>query len=370
MQRVAFIHCHDWLIDKSLLKKDFADLRYVNTCIEVRRTMEKTTNAMENTFVPISFIYEPALTTSLGRISWVNQNNSFSNVFSFICEKLPELEVSPIASHPVESPAFSSFSYVFKSFQSKSSIIQTNYPLAQTMVKVFHEPSFSARKRFKFSLCRPSAERLQSTTQVSIMPFNFSDMFRLDENIIAQNSKVLDTQVNSKNFFIRDIFRNFSINNNFEIKNFFINPNSYCLDFPIRIFSKVIGNVKFVFFSSFNRCKLKLFRFKEYFSSPQIKSDRTIQSFRGLNLIFIPFKHFNSIISRTLDKCRRKVGMFIPNLLIQRFMKFGFGIGFKLKGFSNMFINNLVILSNSFKNFRIFFDLKSYYPLHRGEIYV
>src|SRR3989344_5349690 len=100
MQRAnPFIGCHNWMVDNSLLKKDFADLRYVNTCIEVRRVMKRTGSTMKSTFIPVGFICEPAFTTSLRSISWINKNNRFPNIFSFISEELSELKVCPIASH-------------------------------------------------------------------------------------------------------------------------------------------------------------------------------------------------------------------------------------------------------------------------------
>jgi len=325
---------------------------------------EPTTLAMEESLVPVRLIYKPASTASQACESWVNQDYSFPHVFSLVSEELPELVVSPVATHPVELSSFSPVSDIFKLFHSEETERFLNYSLTEAVVEISHEPSLPSRKSFEFSLSGTGAYGLELLPQISIPSLDTSDFVRSNNSVIRTNSKIIDSQIYSKNFFVFALSNDSIFNNSFDSANLSMNTDNNTLNLPGKIFVKIFRDINRILLSAFNSCKLYLSALKKYFGSSQVKPNATKQTFDSFLFISVPFEHFYCIVSRTLDESRREVGKLFSNFSIQGFMQSILGIGLELKKFIDMKIRNGIILFNCFKNFIPYGKIQTNYSLH------
>lgn len=326
---------------------------------------EPTAFAVEEPLVPVRLVHETAFATSQACEPWVNQDYSLTPVFGFVDEELPELEVSPIASHPVELPTLPIFSYVIEIFHSKHSERFFYNLFTETVVVISHEPSLSTTKSFELSLSGTSANGLKFLPYASIPSFDSFDFVCFDNSVIGTNSKIIDTQVYPKNFFTFKWFNNTIFNNDFDSTNISMDVDNYTLHFPRKILMKIFGNFNRVFFSSLNSCKLNLTALKKNLGGSQVEPNATEQTFGCVLPILISFEHFYGVVSCTLDEGRREIKKFFSNLPIQGFVKLVLGIGLEFKTFLYMKVRNGIVLLNSLKNLVSDRNAQTDYSLHR-----
>jgi len=200
---------------------------------------------MEESFVPVRLIYEPTLATPKACESWVDQDYSFTPVFRFVRQKLPELIVSPVASHPVELLAFSSVSDVFKVFHSEEPERFFHDFFTEAMVVISHEPSLPTTERFEFTLSRTGAYGLEFTPHVSVTSFDAPDFRGFDDSVVRTNNEILNTQIYTKNFFVVILGNNSVFNNNFNLAHLSVDTDSNTFNFP------VLAHIRLFFLFSF-----------------------------------------------------------------------------------------------------------------------
>jgi len=271
----------------------------IKRSVQIRITGITTMVTMEKTF--ISDTKFSTMGTGLRSISWTNSHSHvpFSNCF--ILNELSQLKSTPITNHSIKPFASVSFSYSCQILHNKEgSGFNTLYnTFAYNMVHISGKPFLSARQSFKVSLSRFSAFTLKPCSKTS-EPINM--IFDITkELLVACNSNVVDTQVNTNHTFDRakvdiDLIGNTKIEEEIAIPHKeFTFSNA-----PISIFGEIGWYIKREFNSAIDCAKAKNIAF-EGETPCGIISDTAIENRLG-------FRPFTAFIS-PLDSSYNELGL-------------------------------------------------------------
>jgi hypothetical protein len=207
----------------------------ISTCIKVGRVRGKTTmRTTERTFGTRTQL--STLVTELGSVVRFNSNNFDSFSFSFILDKILQLEETPIANPIVHS---SSSVYLPDAFQvfhyNLVSIKVGNNLLTDVVVNPSHITSFSSRELLEKSLSGTSAFGLQFTAKMLESPFGLLDLRRIEESAVRSDGEIVYSEVNAENTVMQTIATDINLfgkHKEKETSAFSVNPQQTFLDIP------------------------------------------------------------------------------------------------------------------------------------------
>ncbi len=163
---------------------------------------------------PVGFRNMPARGTCPGSVPGVNKDQRNTRNLSFVFNKrpkqpeIPSMQATTLSLHNRDSG--SDALKIFKGNGSQSVFGFRNYMLGNAMVDISREPGSPARQLLKMSFGRFSAFALESGFQRIKSLSGLVDLLTGMHFSIRINSKVLDTEVNSKGSFrvVRSLFVN------------------------------------------------------------------------------------------------------------------------------------------------------------------
>lgn len=199
----SIITCYNRLVDIQPKNSSqwLCPSQKIKRSIQIRITGIPTMVAMKKTL--ISDTEFSAMGTGLGSISRTDSHNYMPISDGFIFNKFPQLQSTPVTYFPIKHFAPVSLSYSCQVLHNKEgSGFNTLYnTFAYNMVHIVGKPFLSARQSFKVSLSRFSAFTLKPCFKAS-EPINM--IFNIaEELLVACNSKMVNTQVNTNHTFDR-----------------------------------------------------------------------------------------------------------------------------------------------------------------------
>lgn len=297
----SIITCYNRLVDIQPKNSSqwLCSSQKIKRSIQIRITGIPTMVAMKKTF--ISDTEFSTMGTGLGSISWTNRHSHMPISNGFIFNELPQLKSAPITYCSIESPAPISFSYSCQILHNKEgSGFNTFYNIfAYNMVHISGKPFLSARQPFKVSFGRFSAFTLKPCFKTS-EPINMTfDIAK--ELLVACNSKVVDTQVNTNHTFDRAKVDIDLIGNTYIEEEIAVSHKEFTFsNAPISIFGEIGWYINREFDYTIDCAKAKNTAFKGE-TSWEVVSDTAIENRLG-------FRPFTALIS-SLDSSYNKLGL-------------------------------------------------------------
>jgi len=243
--------------------------------------------------------------TELRSVSRINLNNFNSFPFSFVLDKILQLEETPVTYpiiHSFSSPDFSNSFEVFH--YNFVSIKRGNNFLANVMINPSHETSLFSRNLFQELSRTSSAFSLEFTSQEFEFSFNLLDLRGFKELPVRSDSKIIYAEVNAKNSMRT---RNFDINlfsksEHKKASSLLINSQKAFTNFPSEISNRIIGDTNIKLLPPFNRRDAQDFILERCTS-------RKIISHRNILDNWLSFSSFNypaSLFNTGNSKLRRQ----------------------------------------------------------------
>lgn len=294
--------------------------------------------------------------TDLGSVVRFNpiDNNSFS--FSFVLDKVLQLEEAPITENPVHSFSFSLFPDTFQVFHHDFVSIEVgNNIFTDFVINFSHESFFSSRDFFKQSLAGASTFGLKFTTQVFEFPFGLLDFSRIIKPAVTTDGEVVYSEVNAQNNVLRTTVLLSGSNlcgecEQEETSTFFIYSQKTFFDIPTEVFFVTVGDSERNLDSAFNSSQTQDIIFKRSTTGKVVSHANSIDSWFGFSL----FDHTTGLF----DTCDSELALqsSISEMLIDKGMELDIIPYLTLPSLIDTELQSFGIDIESFDYFRNCFD--------------
>ena len=293
-------------------------------------------------------------------------NNSFS--FSFVLNKVLQLEEAPITENPIHLFSFSLFPDTFQVFHHNLVSVKIgNNILTNFMINFSHKPLLSARYFLEQSLGRPCAFGLKFTTQVFEIPFSLLDFSGIIKPAIRTDGKVVYSKVNAQNIRLRvnvllsgsNLFRECEQE---ETSAFFINTQKAFFDIPSEIFFVAVWDGEWNLDSAFNSSQAQNIVFEGSRTREIISHRASIYKWFGFSL----FDHSTSLFN-TSDS-QLALQSTISEILINERMEFNVVSDMFIPSSINTELQSFTVNMDSLNYIRSCIDTNfgSYIDSHKG----
>lgn len=266
-----------WVCYSTLASGHHIDVGNIERGIEVRIEMETTIVALDKTRMS-GCIETSTFRADFGSVHWRYFLDRDALSFCFVCDKVLQLEETPVMQPSVNFLSSILFSHAFQIFHhdSISCLELGDYLLADVVVNPSHELLFSARDFSEQSLCRQSAFSLEFFTQMEELVFDDFDLRQSEELSCGSDCNLIDSQINSDDFSIGfGILDFFFEAEQEEASSFLINPEQAFSDIPREILFEAIGNIELEIVPFFEQSQGKNILF-ETCNSREVISDRAV----------------------------------------------------------------------------------------------
>jgi hypothetical protein len=179
----------------------------VTGSIEVSMEFKPAGTAKELGTVPVTFIDVSASRTFLRGVPGIHEDNSFTEIFRFVPDKLFDLVERPVPELAIKRfPAPILHTDFGQIFECKHSIGELNNLLRDTVIDVSHKPSFSTGHFAEFPLCGSSAFGLEFGSEMGVFTTDVLHSRRIKKCVIGADCDVNDSTVNPEDVNFVDGF--------------------------------------------------------------------------------------------------------------------------------------------------------------------
>ena len=264
----------------------------------------------------------PTIGTDLGSVVRFHPINNNSLSFSFVLDKVLQLEETPITKNPIHFFSFSLFTDTFEVFHNNLVSIEVgNNVFANVVVYPSHKSFFSSRDFFKQSLAGTSTFGLKFTTQILKFPFSLFDFSRIIKPAVRTDGEVVYSKVNAQNNVLRttvllsgsNLFRE---SEQEETSAFFINSKQTFLNIPTEVFFVTVRDSERNLDSAFNSSQTQDIIFERSTTGKVISHTYSVDSWFGFSL----FNHSTGLFDTSYSELALQSN--ISEMLVNERMEF------------------------------------------------
>ena len=330
-----------------------------------------TNTALEDSAFSVSPANVSATIASLAGVVAINNDYTFAKHFGFVLDEAQELPCAPAsneASGFFPCPTFAFHTARFQFFDGDSIAILVDDCFRDAMVYISDEPSLSPGQPLQVSFCGTSACSLKASLQMLISPFDSTEPFAVEKSVITRNCWIVNSSVNSNDFFDNSPFWSWSFNDDVkECSAFFCSDSCTIRTFEFVLF-KVRGDFDGIFSSAGDCAQTNQFRIGQEPESVVIEPDRTISFFGGFLFEFEPFEHIAGLVPDSSHETAVEFRMCGSNNFVCELVQRCFIESVLSHTYVNTFLAGLIAQADCFSEVFVSDNFSSYCQLHNTPL--
>jgi hypothetical protein len=243
-----------------------------------------------------------------------------------------------------------------------------SYCFADAMIHVSDEPSLSPSQSLQMSFGRASACSLKASLQMLVSSFDFTKLFAIEKSIVRSDCGIINTPVNTNDFFNDFFLRNSCFDDDVEEYSFLFGSDSCRTGIFEVVFLEVWRDFDSVFLSSIDCAYANHFGIWENSESVVVKPYRRLLFLGWLLFEFEPFEHITGLVSDSSNEAAVEFWVRFPDNVIGELVQSGFVKGLGFHPNINAFLTSLIAQANCSFQVIISNDFGSYCDLHNNPL--